>query len=150
MTSSAAPLIVLTNDDGVQSPGLAAAVTASKSWAKCWWSHRLCSSPAPAEACPNYSSGAIAALRIAVAGRDRACYAVDGSPAQCVQRALLVLAQRPVALVVAGINYGENVGSGITISGQWVPRSRRPAWAWPRWQFHLRRRSISIIRTLQK
>jgi 5'-nucleotidase len=34
-----------------------------------------------------------------------------------VQLALLELAKRPVDLCVSGINYGENVGSGVTISG---------------------------------
>lgn len=150
MTSSAAPLIVLTNDDGVQSPGLAAAVTALEKLGEVLVVAPLVQQSGTGRSMPNYSSGAITALRIAVAGRDRACYAVDGSPAQCVQRALLVLAQRPVALVVAGINYGENVGSGITISGTVGAALEQPAWAWPRWQFHLRRRSISIIRTLQK
>ena len=117
MTPIATPLIVLTNDDGVQSPGLAAAVTALEQLGEVLVVAPLVQQSGTGRSMPNYTSGAITAQRISVAGRDHACYAVDGSPAQCVQRALLVLAQRPVALVVAGINYGENVGSGITISG---------------------------------
>ena len=111
------PLIVLTNDDGVHSPGLAAAVTALEQLGEVLVVAPLVQQSGTGRSMPNYTSGAITAQRISVAGRHYAGYAVDGTPAQCVQRALLVLAQRPVALVVAGINYGENVGSGITISG---------------------------------
>ena len=111
------PLIVLTNDDGVHSPGLAAAVTALEQLGEVLVVAPLVQQSGTGRSMPNYTSGAITAQRISVAGRHHAGYAVDGTPAQCVQRALLVLAQRPVALVVAGINYGENVGSGITISG---------------------------------
>jgi 5'-nucleotidase len=42
---------------------------------------------------------------------------VEGTPAQVVQHGLVELLPRPPDLVVAGINYGENVGSGVTISG---------------------------------
>jgi 5'-nucleotidase len=44
-------------------------------------------------------------------------YAVDGSPAQVVLHAILSLADRRLALVVAGINHGENLGTGTTVSG---------------------------------
>ncbi len=44
-------------------------------------------------------------------------YAVDATPAQAVQHALLEIVPRKPDLVVAGINYGENVGSGVTVSG---------------------------------
>ena len=111
------PLIVLTNDDGVHSPGLAAAVTALEQLGEVLVVAPLVQQSGTGRSMPNYTSGAITAQGISVAGSHHAGYAVDGTPAQCVQRALLVLAQRPVALVVAGINYGENVGSGITISG---------------------------------
>jgi 5'-nucleotidase len=44
-------------------------------------------------------------------------YAVEGSPAQVVQHAVLELSPRLPDLVVSGINYGENLGNGITTSG---------------------------------
>jgi 5'-nucleotidase len=46
-----------------------------------------------------------------------AAYAVDGSPAQAVARAWIELLTRLPDLVISGINYGENLGSGTTISG---------------------------------
>ncbi|MDD5657148.1 MAG: 5'/3'-nucleotidase SurE, partial [Elusimicrobia bacterium] len=45
-------------------------------------------------------------------------YRLDCSPAMLVQHALPVLfAGKPPALVVCGINYGENVGTSVTPSG---------------------------------
>jgi 5'-nucleotidase len=44
-------------------------------------------------------------------------YAVTTSPAPTTRHAILLIADRKPALVISGINYGENLGSGITISG---------------------------------
>lgn len=44
-------------------------------------------------------------------------YSVDGTPAQAVQHGVFELAERLPSLVVSGINYGENCGNGVTISG---------------------------------
>ena len=44
-------------------------------------------------------------------------HAVGGSPAQAVLHGLLEIMPVQPDLVVSGINYGENVGSGITVSG---------------------------------
>jgi 5'-nucleotidase len=52
-----------------------------------------------------------------VGGKQWKVYAVGGTPAQAVQHGVLELMPRKPDLVVAGINYGENVGLGVTISG---------------------------------
>ena len=44
-------------------------------------------------------------------------YAANASPAQAVQHGIIELADRTPDLVVSGINFGENVGAGITGSG---------------------------------
>lgn len=44
-------------------------------------------------------------------------FAVGGSPAQTILHGVYEVMKRKPDLVVSGINYGENVGSGITISG---------------------------------
>jgi 5'-nucleotidase len=66
---------------------------------------------------PPTSDGAIRLERVSVGGQVWEVYAVGGSPAQAVQHAILELMPRRPDLVVAGINYGENVGTGVTISG---------------------------------
>lgn len=111
------PLILLTNDDGIRSPGLWAAAEALRSLgevtivAPCeQWS-------GAGRSLPSNSSGRISLEQITVNGRTRQTYAVEGTPAQAVQHAVLEILPRLPDLVVAGINYGENVGSGVTISG---------------------------------
>jgi 5'-nucleotidase len=44
-------------------------------------------------------------------------YSVSATPAMAVEFAIQELATRPVDLVVSGINYGENIGTCITVSG---------------------------------
>ena len=44
-------------------------------------------------------------------------YSVDGSPADCVKLAYMQLCSEPIDLLVAGINYGANVGINIYYSG---------------------------------
>jgi 5'-nucleotidase len=43
--------------------------------------------------------------------------AANASPALTVEHAIKEVAHRPIDLVVSGINYGENVGSCVTVSG---------------------------------
>lgn len=51
-------------------------------------------------------------------GRQRIrAVAIDASPAVSVRYGLMLAVPRTPALVVSGINYGENLGSGLTISG---------------------------------
>lgn len=66
---------------------------------------------------PFTSAGRITLHTLAINGRQAAAYAIEGAPAQVVQHALIELAPRKPALAVVGINYGENVGVGIVISG---------------------------------
>jgi 5'-nucleotidase len=56
-------------------------------------------------------------MTLNVNGKDWEVFSVDGSPGQSVLHGIYdVVAGKP-DLVVSGINYGENVGSGITVSG---------------------------------
>jgi 5'-nucleotidase len=86
-------------------------------WVICW-SWRLPASRlrrgAPSR---SVSTGEIISVTIDAAGVAVTGYGVDASPAQAVEHALFELAPRPVNLVVSGINYGENVGEGLAVSG---------------------------------
>lgn len=66
---------------------------------------------------PSTSDGIINAQRMHVNGKNWTVYSVGGSPAQAVQHAVLEIMPRPPDLVVSGINYGENMGTAVTISG---------------------------------
>jgi 5'-nucleotidase len=66
---------------------------------------------------PSHSSGRLTRVEIHVHDKVIQAFGVDASPAQAVEHALFELAPRPVNLVVSGINYGENVGEGLAVSG---------------------------------
>jgi 5'-nucleotidase len=66
---------------------------------------------------PHDLRGSISRLQLDVNGRQLTAYQVDGSPAAAVLHAILELAPRRPALLISGINYGENVGADVTISG---------------------------------
>jgi 5'-nucleotidase len=111
------PNILLTNDDGIRSPGLwAAAATLARLGFVTVAAPRDQAS-GMGRSLPSTSDGLIHEERVQVNGREWTAYAVGGSPAQAVLHAILEIMPEPPDLVVSGINYGENVGLGVTISG---------------------------------
>lgn len=109
--------ILLTNDDGIDSPGLWAAATALADLGQvCVIAPREQWSGA-GRSLPATSDGRIEQRTVQVGGKDWIAYAVGGTPAQAVLHGLLEIMPQAPHLVVAGINYGENVGTSITSSG---------------------------------
>ncbi len=111
------PLILLTNDDGIRSPGLIAAAEAV-----CELGEILIVAPATQQtgmgrSTPPIVRGAVTRDRLTIRCQDTIAYGVTGSPAQAVIYAMLVLAPRRPDLVISGINYGENPGTCVTASG---------------------------------
>jgi 5'-nucleotidase len=110
-------LILLTNDDGIDSPGLWAAASTLSELGYVY----VC---APREqysgggrSLPSNSDGLITEKEILVNGNLWKVHAVGGSPAQAALHGILEIMPRWPDLVVSGINYGENLGTGITVSG---------------------------------
>jgi 5'-nucleotidase len=110
-------LILLTNDDGIGSPGLWAAAQALERHGRVVVVAPQAQCTSVGRSMPSTSTGRIEPLVMEVAGEPWTAYAVDGTPAQAVQHALLEILPRYPDLVVSGINYGDNIGSGVTISG---------------------------------
>jgi len=109
--------ILLTNDDGIQSPGLWAAAEALSTLGFVTVAAPRDQSSGTGRSLPLSSDGVIRPEIVSVNGKDWIVYAVGGTPAQAVQHGILeIMPERP-DLVVSGINYGENVGTGVTISG---------------------------------
>lgn len=112
------PLILFTNDDGIDSPGLWAAVHAFADFGD-----RIIVAPREQQSgmgrsLPIASEGRIYAMNGVDAEQGEwVAYSVDGTPAQAVQHGVLELAERLPSLVVSGINYGDNTGNGVTVSG---------------------------------
>ncbi len=108
------PLILVSNDDGIASPGLEALVRAvqplgdvvvvapsspysSAGRSMIWGSREIETRPWPL--------------------RGVSAYAIDAAPAVTVLAGIELLAPRRPDLMVSGINLGENVGTDVTLSG---------------------------------
>ncbi|MBN1963325.1 MAG: 5'/3'-nucleotidase SurE, partial [Anaerolineae bacterium] len=115
--SEQTPLILFTNDDGIESPGLWAAVEAMAGAGELLVIAPREQQSGMGRSLPVTSEGRIYEQTRAINGTEVTVYAVDGTPAQAVQHGVLELAPRLPSLVVSGINYGENSGNGVTISG---------------------------------
>src|SRR5215510_1524973 len=106
--------ILVTNDDGVNSPGLWALVQEMRRLGKV-------SVLAPDR---NWSGGghvktldrALRVKEVRLADGTQA-FASDGAPSDCVALATLGFLKEPVDLVVSGINAGANLGHDVTYSG---------------------------------
>ena len=111
------PQILLTNDDGIRSPGLWAAAASLSNLGFVTVTAPRDQSSGMGRSLPSTSDGIIEEKRVEVNGREWSVFSVGGSPAQAVLHGVYEVMKRKPDLVVSGINYGENVASGITISG---------------------------------
>ncbi len=109
--------ILLTNDDGIRSPGLRAAAEALSALGYVTVAAPREQSSGTGRSLPSTSDGLIHVQQVKVKDEPWTVYAVGGTPAQAVLHAVLEILPQSPHLVVSGINYGENVGSGITVSG---------------------------------
>jgi 5'-nucleotidase len=109
--------ILLTNDDGIRSPGLWAAASELSKIGYVTVAAPREQSTAMGRSLPSTSDGIIRKEKVQVNGQEWDVYAVGGSPAQAVLHGILEIVPHKPDLIVSGINYGENVGLGITISG---------------------------------
>jgi 5'-nucleotidase len=113
------PLILLTNDDGVHSPGLAAAAEALHPLGELLIVAPLeqQTSMSRSRAQHNGVDGTITRAKISSGGFSWEGYGIKATPALAVEHAVYELSSRPISLAVSGINYGENVASSVTASG---------------------------------
>lgn len=117
MSDNDRPLILLTNDDGIRSPGLWAAAEALSTLGYVTVAAPREQSSGAGRSMPVSSDGKLHEEEVEIRGKLWKVYAVGGSPAQAVLHGILELMPRRPDLVVAGINYGENLTTSITISG---------------------------------
>jgi 5'-nucleotidase len=109
-------MLILTNDDGIDAPGLAALEAAAQAIP----GDRLVVAPLhPMSEC---SHCVTTKKTLAIEQRGPARYAVAGTPADCVRVALLHLLpslgiDASAATVLSGINAGGNLGADVYISG---------------------------------
>lgn len=109
--------ILLTNDDGIQSPGLWAAAEALSDLGFVTVAAPREQSSGMGRSMPFTSDGIIRPEILQVRGKEWTVYAVGGTPAQAVLHGVLEIMPARPDLVVSGINYGENLADGVSISG---------------------------------
>ncbi len=102
--------ILVTNDDGIDSPGLHALAEAMRELGEVW------------VVAPDRERNAVGhavtlhkPLRLTKLGRRAFC--VNGTPSDCVNLALKTVLPSLPDLVVSGINRGSNLGDDVTYSG---------------------------------
>src|SRR5438477_11234314 len=108
-------MILVTNDDGVDSPGLSALARAlrrveevcviapNRNWSAARHTKTL--------------DQPLRGTEITLPGTRQPAFSSDGSPSDCDALGFLGLAPERPRLVVSGINAGRNLGSDITYSG---------------------------------
>jgi len=111
-------LILVTNDDGIESPGLRAAVEAVLPLGEVVVVAPSRQQTSAGRGFHGDKNGSLQRVELKIAGQTVPGYHCDCSPARAVVHAYDVLfnGKKP-DLLVSGINYGENLGSNITISG---------------------------------
>lgn len=133
--------ILVTNDDGIDAPGLAALVEVAQTLGQV-----IVVAPATHMSGCSHAATTERPLRVVDHGLSR--YSVVGTPVDCVRVGLLSIAPQ-VGLVLSGINDGGNLGVDVLMSGtvagarealllgrravaisQYRRRDRRPDWAW--------------------
>lgn len=111
------PLILITNDDGVESPGLHALAESLFDLGELLIVAPLEQQSSVGASMSPHSSGRIFEKRKKIGGKEILTYAIEGTPVQAVQHGALELSPRLPDIVVSGINYGENIGASIIVSG---------------------------------
>jgi 5'-nucleotidase len=104
------PLILLTNDDGVHAPGIRALAEVLGGLGEVWM-------VAPDREASASSHSLTLKHPLRAEKVEPRVLAVDGSPADCVNLAIVKLLPGRPALVVSGINRGGNLGDDVFYSG---------------------------------
>lgn len=112
------PLILVTNDDGINSPGLKAAVESAFELGEVLIvaPDRQQTAMSRAEPMPS-EYGVIKEVDLEIKGKSFKAFSLVGTPALCVAYAVMEIASRKIDLCISGINYGENLGTDVTASG---------------------------------
>jgi 5'-nucleotidase len=104
------PLILVSNDDGIHSAGLAALTIALEPIGEV-----VVVAPDREQSACSHALTLHRPLRIDEVQPGR--FAVDGTPTDCVNLAVNAIVKRRPALLVSGINRGANLGDDVTYSG---------------------------------
>ncbi len=111
-------LILITNDDGIESPGLRAAAETVAGLGKIIIAAPSTQQTAMSRALCGAKNEYFRLIDFPVEQNNITAYHIDASPAMTVQHAYNVLFnERKPDLIISGINYGENLGWDSMLSG---------------------------------
>lgn len=106
--------ILITNDDGVNAPGLRVLERIARTLSDDVW----VVAPETNQSGASHSLTLQRPLRIRNYGLDENWYAIDGTPTDCVLLAVRsVMKDKPIDLVLSGVNWGGNLAEDVTYSG---------------------------------
>jgi len=104
------PTILVTNDDGIDAPGIAALEHALAAVGEIYTV-----APISEQSAASRRITLRRPFRYETRGKNR--FAVDGTPADCAMMALTHILEDPPDLLVSGINNGPNLGENVFYSG---------------------------------
>ena len=103
--------ILLTNDDGINAPGIAALEKELSQRG-----HSLTTvAPLTQQSAKSHSISLFTPMQITNHGKDR--YAINGTPTDCMILGSQLLFDHSIDLVISGINAGQNMGEDVLYSG---------------------------------
>ncbi len=105
-----APVILVTNDDGIHAAGLAALAEALEPLGEVY-----VVAPDREQSAVGHALTLHRPLRVDRIGDRR--FSVNGTPSDCVNLGVLGLLPEPPVLVASGVNHGSNLGDDVTYSG---------------------------------
>ena len=110
--------ILITNDDGIESPGLQAAVEAVINLGEVTVIAPTSQQTGTGRGLTGNKHSTLSPVEYAVNGKNIKAFHCDCSPALIVRHSLMTVfgVEKP-DLVISGINYGENLGASVTCSG---------------------------------
>lgn len=114
MTAHKRPTILVTNDDGITAPGIAALVEAVKHLGDI-----VVVAPDSPQSGMGHAITVSEPLRLDKVKmfKDVLCYETSGTPADCVKLAVARVLKHKPDLVVSGINHGSNASINVIYSG---------------------------------
>jgi len=107
--------ILVTNDDGIDAPGILALVLAMKKLGKV-----IVAAPDRQQSAVGHALTVSKPLRITKYkgfGKEVEGYAINGTPSDCVKLAISAILGKKPDLVISGINHGQNTSVNILYSG---------------------------------
>ena len=111
------PLILVTNDDGIDAPGIVALASVMDEVGEIVVVAPVDEQSAVGHAITVHQPVRVRPWSFAVPSGMAEAYAVTGTPADCVKLALSTILKRKPDLVVSGINHGENNAVNVLYSG---------------------------------